>query len=208
MKYILNMKIFAVFFLLTIHQSFVLAESMYVGDTLRVGIRPKPDNSTATIGVIKTGAKVERLKVKKGYSKIRTDKGIEGWVKSAYLSNHSPAIIELKSAKQRIETLESQIQQKKNVSENNQNNNLQETVKKLQENEIVLQEKIKNLQEQSVVEEPKLTTKIASMEFENLDKQTIYIMVGAILCLFTGGFIIGVSWYKKQVLKRLGGLSI
>ena len=63
----------------------VFAESVYVSDNLRVGVRPEPDNGYAPVGVVTTGMKLDVLERKEGYLKVRTDTDLVGWIKDIYV---------------------------------------------------------------------------------------------------------------------------
>ncbi|MEJ2181491.1 MAG: TIGR04211 family SH3 domain-containing protein [Gammaproteobacteria bacterium] len=95
----------------------VLAETGYVSDTLRVGLRPAPDSHAAPSGVIKTGMRLEVLESSNGYVRVKTEDDQEGWVRDTYIVNKPPAMITLQALQQRHGTLEGKL---KTLQENNQ----------------------------------------------------------------------------------------
>ena len=146
---------------LALYSLSVFAETVYVDDTLRVGVRAKPIMNLPSLTVIRSGDKVELLSRKGGYAKIRTPNGIEGWVKNAYLSPHEPAVAKLKASQTEVTQLKSNTE-----------------------------------------------THVLSFSVRDLTKNHLYGILGTIAVLLALGFLFGISWHKKQVTKRLGGLSI
>ena len=190
------------------------AETYYVDDTLRVGVRAKPIKSLPSLTVIKSGAAIELLAQKGGYSKIRTNNGIEGWVKSAYISDKPPAIAKLKRLQGDVEHLKSEINTLKNQQTTEQSlktKSMQEKIAQLQEEKISLQNQLAN----ASISNPAIVSQQTTpnhgplpINLKNIDKQFLYFFIGGIVVLLSMGFLFGVSWHKKQVTKRLGGLSI
>ncbi len=200
----------------TISATASLAETLYVDDTLRVGIRAKPDKTLPSLVVIKSGTPVELLQKKGGYAKIRTVGGAEGWVKSAYLAKEEPAIRQLARAKQKIKTLETQIQNlttQQQSQADTENQNLKQQIASLSQEKEALQRQLqaaKNTSRNDTSTEttPATINRSIAIDFKNLSKNMFYLGIGGIIVLLSMGFLFGVSWYKKQVTKRLGGLSI
>ena len=171
--------------------SIVLAETAYVSDTLRVGVRPAPDNKTAPIGVVKTGMRLELLETSNGFVRIKTDNNLEGWIRDSYVVKTPPAMITLQTLQQSQGGLEAQI---KSLEENNQ---------VLQEANRVLNARIDQLssersQWQLAQARATLQSGEASWYWWLLG---IFIVAGA-------GFYSGISWYRQMVMKRLGGLRV
>jgi len=191
----------------------LIAETLYVGDTLRVGIRPEPSKSVPSISIIKTGASVEILERKNSYAKVRTQNGVEGWVKSAYLTRKTPANKKLQAANKKIKTLEKELvvlQKASGEKTSKSQQKLQTTIHQLQtEKEAMLKELAElKTQPNTASASNESNHKFAGFDLTNLNKDLLYIILGAIIAILVLGFMVGVSWYKQQVTKRLGGLSI
>lgn len=187
-----------------------IAETYYVDDTLRVGVRAQAIKSLPSLTVIRSGDKVELLSKKNDYAKIRTSNGIEGWVKSAYLSKKMPAIAKLKKTEEEVKQLQTLIADLKasnNKKGNEENASLKEKISTLENENAALQEKLRNSSSAISVNASSETQPIA-INIESFDKNYLYMFLGAIVVLISMGFLFGVSWHKKQVTKRLGGLSI
>lgn len=77
--------------LLLVSGTVAAAETIYVNDMLRVGVRSQPASDEAPLAVVTTGAALEVLERSGGYVKVRTDEGAVGWVNSVYVSGEPPA---------------------------------------------------------------------------------------------------------------------
>ena len=191
-----------------------LAETLYVGDTLRVGIRPQPNKTLPSIAVIKTGDELELLQRKGGYAKIRTRSGVEGWVTSAYLTPNYPSSRKLKEAQRKIDELEKQtlaLQDSVRTQQTKSNNEeLTATINALEKEKQALLEQVNTLKEKPML----ISTTVGNvgqkitLDLKDSNIKFVYILLGAIVVILSLGFLFGVSWHKKQVTKRLGGLSI
>lgn len=206
------MKKFILLFLLILPIN-LMAETLFVGDTLRVGIRPEPSKHVPSISIIKTGASVEVLERKNSYAKIRTQNGVEGWVKSAYLTRKTPANKELQAANKKIKTLENELsalQKASGEQTTKAQQELQATIQQLQTEKSNMLKELNDLKTQPATTTSNKANKheLAGFDLTSLNKDLLYIILGAIIAILVLGFMVGVSWYKQQVTKRLGGLSI
>jgi len=191
----------------------LLAETLFVGDTLRVGIRSEPSKSVPSISVIKTGASVEVLERKNSYVKVRTQSGVEGWVKSAYLTRKTPANKKLLVANDKIKTLERELialQKSSGETSSKTQQKLQTTIQQLQSEKNSILKELNELKTNPIAPSSnnEAKTKLAGFDLKSINKDLMYIILGAIIAILVLGFMFGVSWYKQQVTKRLGGLSI
>jgi len=170
-----------------------LAEVVYINDTMRVGVRPQPSNDVGPIDVVMTGMKLEVLERSDGYIKIRSEKGIEGWIKEIYVSEKLPAQLELEKLQKEYQQLLSDSSKSADV------------IKAAEQARTALSKELNVLKEQNQdllaeLQELKKTTDGDRASF-------IYLWLGLlVVVLFIGGIVIGVSWHRQQVMKKLGGL--
>lgn len=169
----------------------VLAETAYVSDTLRVGVRPAPDGHAAPTGVIKTGMRLKVLERRNDYVRVETEEGLEGWVKDTYIVKKPPAMITLQALQQRQGTLEGKL---KTFEENKQ---------VLQEANRALNERLDQLSAER--EQWQLTQARATLG--NKETSWFWWLLG-VLMIAGAGFYSGVTWYRQSVMKRLGGLRV
>ena len=107
-------KIVLALFLCTTGLSFnqqTFAGEVYVKDSLRVAVRNQPDNFAPPVAVVSTGMKLESLEQDGEFVRIRTQAGVEGWVKSTYLVESPPAMIRLKQIETEFETIKSSLKE-------------------------------------------------------------------------------------------------
>jgi SH3 domain protein len=169
----------------------VLAETAYVTDTLRVGVRPTPDSHATPTGVIKTGMRLQLLESSNGYVRIKTEDDLEGWVKDSYIVTTPPAMITLQKLQQQQGALESKL---KTLDENNQ---------VLQEANRVLNQRL----DQLPTERAQWQLSQARATLADKDVSWFWWMLG-FLMIAGAGFYSGITWYRQSVMKRLGGLRV
>lgn len=169
------------------------ADTIYISDMLRVGVRPEPDNRSTPVGVVITGMQLEVLERRNDYLRIRTDKGLTGWIKDIYATEEPPAMIRLERLKEaRAGILEEREQ-------------LRETVKVLEKTNSDLNNQLDELK----AERSKLQLRVARNAFNQKENGSYWVLwlVGlglAVIAAFAGG----VLWQRRQTTRRLGGLRL
>ncbi len=185
------------------------AETVYVGDTLRVGVRTEPTGVGAVVSVVTTGAKLEVLERRGSQMRVRTPNGVEGWVKGAYLSRAKPASVLVDEASEKIESLKSELEAaRKNVPKEdveNRNAILQQKLEHLEGENERLRKELDTMDEKTV--SGGINPLSFKFDLERVETKHIY-WLGSIVFFLSLGFLFGVSWYKNQVSKRLGGLTL
>lgn len=166
------------------------AETAYVGDNLRVGLRPQPDTKTQPLTIITSGDKLEILEATDKYSRIRTVDGQEGWVRNIYLSTTPPAKLLIKDVREKYQRAQQEILslQKGLANGNKENQALDHNIKRLNEEAFKLHQELGALHSDS-------------------KKSWIYMTIAAI-SLIGLAFTLGILWHKQQVAKKLGGHSL
>ena len=167
------------------------AETAYVSDTLRVGVRPAPDSHTAPTGVIKTGMRLQVLDSRDGYVRIKTEEGLEGWVRDTYVVKAPPAMIQLQTLQQGHNDLQGRF---KKLEQDNQ---------VLQQANLVLNQRLDQLS----AERAKWQLSQARAALTENETSWIWWLLGFLL-ISGAGFYSGISWYRLSTMKRLGGLRI
>jgi len=189
MKYVLWVSLF--FF-----WSLTQAETGYVSDNLRVGVRPEPEN-IAPIGVVTSGMKLDIIERDGAYIHIRSENGQKGWIKDIYVVNKPPAIIQLELLK--LE--EKKLQTKLNTLE--ENNNV------LQQANNSLSNKIETLEkQQEQYQQEQARQQINNLPSDEGGQLSWLWWMLAIVILAGAGFVSGINWYRQHVMKRLGGLRV
>lgn len=189
----------------------VLAETVYVHDQLRLGVRGAPDAAEKSIAVVKTGDALEVLGEQDGFIQIRTESGVEGWVSQGYVSPEPPAAILLQAAQQELAKLKNQqtpLQQ--------QLAQAQQKVEQQQQQLAQLTDEKEKLQQQlgqgdAAAEEKAATEGPAKQEPAKQEAGLPHPALIGLMLLMVGlitGLIIGVRWKARRVAERIGGLEI
>ena len=90
------------------------ADTVYIRDTLYVPLRGGESSEHRILHRgLKSGTALERLEINDdtGYSRVRTNSGIEGWLQTQYLVEEPVASTQLDSISEQLETLQAQHQQ-------------------------------------------------------------------------------------------------
>lgn len=163
---------------------------MYIGDNLRVGVRPQPGNTAAPTAVITSGTVITILQKTPDYVRIRTEDGVEGWIRDDYISDMPPARLRLNQLEEENQQLKQKVQK------------LQYELDHNDEGKAALTQKIRMLNEEIF----SLHQKVATLRPDS-NKAWIYIIIATLsLCGLT--FTLGILWNKQQVAKKLGGHSL
>jgi SH3 domain protein len=84
----------------------------YISDDVSVTIRQKPSNDAASVGVVKSGARVTVLESlgADSFAHIRTGDGRDGWITARFLSAQPAAKEQLQQMKQQLDQAHAQAQ--------------------------------------------------------------------------------------------------
>lgn len=175
--------------LLLLDVPLVYAEEVYISDRLRVGVRPQAGQQFAPVNVVVTGMKLKVLERKNGFIKIRSESGIEGWIKDIYVVDKPPAELQLKE----LEATHSKLKQELDKAN--------ETIKAMDDAQVVLNEQIDRLKAQRAELQRNQAVLIAS----DPDRGFWWFVV---ILVGIGGGALGYLWHRYQTMRRLGGLRI
>ncbi len=165
------------------------AEDIYISDRLRVGVRPQPGQQIPPNNVVVTGMKLKVLARKNGFIHIRSESGIEGWIKDIYAMDKPPAELRLKE----VDIAYKKLQEKLDKAN--------ETIKAMENAQVVLNEQIDRLKSQRADLQRSQAVLIASDPDRGL-WWFVVVLVGLV------GVIVGYLWHRYQTMRRLGGLRV
>lgn len=182
-------------FLLLLCQSASAAETLYVHDQLRLGVRAAPSSAEKSIATVSTGDALTVLGEQDNFVNIRTEKGVEGWVSKGYLSDEPPARNQLKSLQQEYQALQQQQQA------------LQQQFDESQRQGTESAGKLAQLQQENATLQQQLSRHTASSP-GFYEQYRWLLLLALLLVCFIAGLITGVRWKARQVAERIGGLRI
>jgi SH3 domain protein len=84
----------------------VSAETRYVSDHLLITLRTGQGTEYQVIKSLPSGTRLELLKENGDYSQVRTEDGVEGWVRNQYIIDTPIAKDQLATARQKIDKLQ------------------------------------------------------------------------------------------------------
>jgi len=79
------------------------AATAYVTDELVLGVYSEQSTQGQRLATLHSGASVETLAVSGESTQVRLPDGKTGWVKTAFLTNHEPAIVRLKQLQDELD---------------------------------------------------------------------------------------------------------
>jgi len=118
----------------------VFADTRYVSDRLIISVRDGQDQNAAVLGYLETAAPVDILEEKEDFLRIRTEDGIEGWVRAQYIVSEKPKALIVDNLRSEINALNKEIQTIRNEQDSTSNT--------LSESKKMYQEKINELKEE------------------------------------------------------------
>ncbi len=95
----------SVAFIVSASTTSVFADTRYVSDRLIISVRDGLKQDAAVLGYIETGTPVDVLEEKEDFLKIKTEDGIEGWVRAQYIVSEKPKALIIEDLKNDIKAL-------------------------------------------------------------------------------------------------------
>ncbi|MGD9233822.1 MAG: TIGR04211 family SH3 domain-containing protein [Desulfobacterales bacterium] len=130
----------SVAFIMSASTTSVFADTRYVSDRLIISVRDGQNPDAAVLGYIETATPVDILEEKEDFLKIRTEDGLEGWVRAQYIVSEKPKVLIIEDLKNEIKVLNKDFENLKN-GQDDTSNTLLKTKK-------MYQEKIEELEEE------------------------------------------------------------
>jgi|SRR5688572_23340210 len=182
--------------------SFASAETVYVTDSLRLGLHAASDTSDRPFENLVSGTAVEVLERNPNYARVRLADGREGWVKATFLVAEKPAaarVLELETeiggfehaavaakaaqttAEQALAHLRSELQATTGSAES-----IQETIARL---------------------ERENRAHVERLEAYRYTLPLVWVLP-AILVTLVAGFLVGLWWLDSFIRRRHGGFRV
>lgn len=201
--------ILSIIFIPVLYSASVMAETIYVTDSLKLKLRTIASNDGEVVTSLDSGQKLTLLEKQKSFTRVKTNGGKEGWIQSWFLTDKPPATYIINSV-----TKENEILTQKLADANAKLKNFDsETVR---ENETLkgtvstLSGKTRNLTATRDDLEKELDAKTSDPEkYEFYEKYNINLIILIFfLFSFTAGYISSRIWFKVQERKRLRGYQL
>ena len=79
------------------------AATAYVTDELVLNVYSEQNQQGQRLATLHSGASVETLATANDYTQVRLADGVTGWVKTAYLTSHVPATVQVKQLEEELD---------------------------------------------------------------------------------------------------------
>lgn len=173
------------------------AETVYVNDMLRVGVRTQPASNERPISVVTTGQSLEVLERSSGYVKVRTEDGVEGWVNTVYVTDEKPARVVVDELRNRYERARKELERFRASATDNleEVEMLRAVVEELRNENANMHEKMGRMYKE------------VSQEAKRDSWHLLYVVIGLLVVTILG-IAVGYRWHSRKVSNRLGGLQL
>ncbi len=172
-----------------------LADTVYVNDLLRVGVRSEAASNESPLTVVTTGTALDVLERQGDYVKVRTPDGTEGWVNNVYVTGEQPARLRIKALRSEYTKLQQEL------------DNLRASTTDLMEEKKRFRAQVSELKQENGALHGQLS-KLYNESVEGPEDVRWMIYPAAMIGLFLLGIYLGVRWHRQRVAKRLGGLEL
>lgn len=171
------------------------AETAYVNDMLRVGVRKQPNSSEPPVAIVTTGMALEVLEHRDGYIRVRTKDGVEGWINDVYATDQLPARRRLEDVAVAQKRLNEALSQERAAATGAAKENA------------LLKERLADLAKHNESLQDHLDRTRKSLAMESGGNRWLYAGAATIV-LFLLGFFLGTRWYRQRIAERFGGLHV
>lgn len=184
------------------------AETLYVAERMRIGLRAEATETGAVVKTVETGTPLELIERAENFVQVRDPQGTVGWAEARYLTPDAPARLQMVKlqedlARSRSQTAEAQAQ-----------------LKKSQATAAEQVERIKTLEKEAADKTamPPATTPVpipppvVAPPVGKTSKDTgfisSYLWLGISFAMLGIGFAAGVKWLRESIRKRSGGMYL
>lgn len=217
-KNIITILLFSLF--LSASLASVAGTTRYVSDELEINMRSGQGTKFGIRKMLKSGDKLEILEADpKGYSKVRTNKGVTGWVLTRYLSNTPSTKNSLIASNQKVANLELELAKYKeelqslssqNAESGSANMSLQETAQRLKtelddlrktaSNAVALNNENRQLKHQiQTIDDDMQSLIIENSTLKDSDAKSWFLIGAAVLF---GGLLLGLILPRLRFQKK------
>lgn len=181
------------------------AETVYVADRIRIGLRAEVVETSAVVKTVETGTPLEVIERFDKLVRVRDPQGTDGWIEARYLSPDPPARLQLTKlqeelAKSRAQATEAQAQLKKAQA------TVGEQADRIKELEKNLSEKPASAPVPSAI--PAAQKPSVSQTVSDAGYSFSYLWLGISFAMLGIGFAAGIRWLRESIRKRSGGMYL
>ncbi len=182
------------------------AETLYVAERMRIGLRAEATETGAVVKTVETGAPLEVIERTENFVHVRDPQGTVGWAEARYLTPELPARLQLNKlqedlAKSRSQTAEAQAQLKKAQAAAAEQAATIKTLEKEAADKPAMPPAATPAPPPVAPPPVGKTSKDAGFIFS-------YLWLGISFAMLGIGFAAGVKWLRESIRKRSGGMYL
>lgn len=179
------------------------AETVFIAERIRIGLRAELLETSAVVKTVETGASLEVVERFDKQVRVRDAQGAEGWIEARYLTPDPPAHLQLAKlqddlAKSRAQTAEAQALLKKAQS------GLAEQAEKIKE----LEKDVAGKPAPAPVTPVAAKTPPVKPGAAEAGFGSGYLWLGISFAMLGIGFAAGIRWLRESIRKRSGGMYL
>ncbi len=179
------------------------AETLYVAERLRIGLRAEATETGAVVKTVETGTPLEAIQRTENFVQVRDPQGTVGWAETRYLSPDAPARLRLgkleeELAKSRKAASDAQAQLKKSLA------TVAEQTARI---EALEKETADNPPPAAVPSPPPVAPPVGKIS-RDAGFTFSYAWLGISFAMLVIGFAAGVRWLRESIRKRSGGMYL
>lgn len=199
-----SLRVITVLVLLGIFSS-AQAETVYIAERLRIGLRAEIVDTSAVVKTVESGVPLEVIERYDKLARVRDPQGTEGWIEARYLTPDPPVRLQLAKlqedlAKSRTQVAEAQAQLKKaQATIGEQADRIKELEKNLSEKPVPAPAPVTA----PASKKPPVTQTPADTGFF-----FSYLWLGISFAMLGIGFAAGMRWLRESIRKRSGGMYL
>jgi SH3 domain protein len=178
------------------------AETVYVTDSLRLGLHTAPDTSDRPFENLVSGTVLEVLDRNPSYARVRLGDGREGWVKAMYLEDEKPAAARVLELEAQIAGLDEAVAAAKTAQTAAEHElaSLRSELKATTGSAESVQETIERLQAENLAHAERL-------EAYRYTLPLVWVLPALVVSL-VAGFLGGLWWLDALIRRRHGGFRV
>ncbi len=178
------------------------AETVYVTDSLRLGLHAAVDTSDRPFDNLVSGTAVEVLERNASYARVRLTDGREGWVKATFLVAEKPAAARVLDLEAEIGSFEHSVAAAKTAQTAAESElaSLRSELRATTGSAESIQETIERLQRENSAHE-------AQLEGYRHALPLVWVLPAVVVAL-VGGFLLGLWWLDAWIRRRHGGFRV
>jgi len=178
------------------------AETVYVTDSLRLGIHEAPDTSDKAFDNLVSGTAVEVLERNPSYARVKLADGREGWVKATFLVADKPAAARLQELETAVGSAERAAADAKTAQAGAEHElkSLREQLQATTGSAESIEETIARLERDNAAQVERLESYRRSLP--------IMWVIPAVVVSLVAGFFVGLWWLDALIRRRHGGFRV